>query len=147
MGPQSADFRDTLHQHGRRLTASRRVLWDIIRAQAGHLDADELHRLAQLRDPRISLSTVYRTLNMLNELGLVDQLHLGEDHHHYEVKPDTEHYHLICSSCGQVIELTGSISETPIAAAAREHDFWITGIQIDIVGVCASCRSKEAAGR
>ncbi|MCJ7807105.1 MAG: transcriptional repressor, partial [Dehalococcoidia bacterium] len=71
---------------GQRVTSQRRLILDILRHSEGHLDADELYRLAKEREPRISLATVYRNLNLFKELGLVEGRHFTEDHHHYEVK-------------------------------------------------------------
>ena len=68
---------------GQRMTSQRRLLLNIIRNADGHLDADELFRQAKEKEPRISLSTVYRNLNLLKEVGLVAERRLGEGHHRY----------------------------------------------------------------
>ena len=70
---------------GLRVTNQRTLILEIIRQGKGHLDADEVYRRARKKQPNLSLSTVYRTLRMLKELGLVQEVHFGEDHHHYEV--------------------------------------------------------------
>lgn len=132
-----------LHRSGRRLTGQRKLLLDLIQAQPGHVDAHELHRLAQERDPEISLATVYRTLAVLRELGLVDELHLGEEHHHYEIKPTTTHHHLVCAGCGQVVEFRSALTERLRRTVAREHDFQITETRVDLVGYCAACRESR----
>jgi len=66
---------ETQDLKGQRVTSQRRLLLDLIRQSEGHLDADELYRLAKEREPRISLSTVYRTLRLFKELGLVEERH------------------------------------------------------------------------
>ena len=71
---------------GRRTTAQRALILEVLRNSSGHLDADQVYRLARERDPHVSLSTVYRTLSLLRELGQVEELHLAEEHHHYEAK-------------------------------------------------------------
>ncbi|MCK4394899.1 transcriptional repressor, partial [Candidatus Bipolaricaulota bacterium] len=76
----------------KRITPQRKLLLRIISDNA-HLDASEIYRLAKEEDEKISLSTVYRTVRLLEELGLVEASGLGEDHYHYEVRLD-EHYHL-----------------------------------------------------
>ena len=78
--------RDALRAEGYRMTKQRDTLLDVIEHAEGHLDADGIYDLARKRDPRISLSTVYRTLNLLKHHDLVDELHLSEEHHHYEPK-------------------------------------------------------------
>lgn len=144
MSPQS-HLRDTLRGSGRRLTGQRRLLLELLQQHGGHLDARELYRLAQERDPRLNLSTVYRTLGLLRDLGLVDEQRLGEDHHHYELRTSAAHYHLVCQSCGSVVEFTSPLVEQLKEAVGRELDYTITAAQIDLLGACAACRA--AAGR
>ena len=85
--------RKTLKASGMRATGQRALILEIIRR--GHPDADEIYRQARAKQPRLSLSTVYRTLRVFKELGLVEELHLDEAHHHYEAKPSSEHQHLV----------------------------------------------------
>ena len=96
--------RRALNATGLRLTNQRALILEIIRHEHGHLDADEVYRRAREKQSRLSLSTVYRTLQLLKKLGLVEELHFDEAHHHYEVKPSSEHHHLICLGCGRVTE-------------------------------------------
>ena len=77
---------ETLKSAGFRLTSQRALILDIISQGRGHLDADEVYRLAREQQPNISLSTVYRNLQALKKLGLVEELHFDESHHHYEMK-------------------------------------------------------------
>jgi len=128
---------------GQRMTSQRRLLLDIIRDSGGHLNADELFRKAKERDSRISLSTVYRNLNLLKELGLVAERHFIEDHHHYEIKDSDEHYHLICRGCGEVFEF-----ETPLTAKIKEaaeetRRFRVTDIEVNMQGYCPDCLEKS----
>jgi Fur family transcriptional regulator, ferric uptake regulator len=145
MTTETASLETTLHQARHRVTGQRRALLEIIRVQGEHLDADELHRLARRRYPRLSLSTVYRTLSLLRDLGLIDEVHLGEDHHHYELKPSAVHHHLICLSCGRIEEFSSVLAEELAASVAREHDFEVHGVQIDLTGFCARCRETTGS--
>jgi Fur family ferric uptake transcriptional regulator len=115
------------------------VLLDVIESAGAHLDADGLYQLARKRDNRISLSTVYRTLALLKQHNLVDELHLSEEHHHYEAKSAEQHYHLLCTDCGRVEEFSGEIVEQLREALRREHGFTVTSLQLDIAGRCARC--------
>lgn len=128
---------------GLRITNQRALILEIIRQGQGHLDADEVYRRARQKQPRLSLSTVYRTLQTLKRLGLVDEVHFDEDHHHYEVKPATEHHHLVCLGCGRVVEF-----QYPLAQLVRENvpqarDFEITGSEVRITGYCPVCRRNR----
>jgi Fur family ferric uptake transcriptional regulator len=145
MTTETASLETTLHQARHRVTGQRRALLEIIRVQGEHLDADELHRLARRRYPRLSLSTGYRTLSLLRDLGLIDEVHLGEDHHHYELKPSAVHHHLICLRCGRIEEFSSVLAEELAASVAREHDFEVHGVQIDLTGFCARCRETTGS--
>lgn len=133
---------ETLRAEGKRITPQRSLLLDVIRRSKGHLGADQIYHLARERDPRISLSTVYRNLNLLRELGLISRLHLDEEHHHYELKDAANHYHLICSSCGRVIEFDSSLVEQLMADVSAEKDFVVERVRIDLTGLCVECRDK-----
>lgn len=143
MAPQS-ELRETLRGSGRRLTDQRQLLLELLQEHGGHLDAHELYRLAQERDPRLNLSTVYRTLGLLRDLGLVDEQHLGEDHHHYELKAPATHYHLVCRTCGSVVEFTSPLIEQLKDAVGRELDYTIADAQVDLLGTCAACRAVSS---
>lgn len=145
MTTKNANLETTLHATQHRVTGQRRLLLEIIREQGEHLDAEELYRLARQQQPSINRSTVYRTMRLLRDLGLVDEVHLGEDHHHYELKPPIQHHHLICLGCGQVFEFSSLLAEELAAAVARQHRFEIREIQIDLTGYCADCRAKRLA--
>jgi Fur family ferric uptake transcriptional regulator len=136
---------DLLRACGKRVTAQRRLVLEIVAGSEGHLDAGEIYRRARTRDPRISLSTVYRNLNLLQELGIISELHLDEEHHHYEVKQDSGHHHLICSRCDSVVEFDSPLADRLISEVAEQEGFSIERAHIDLVGVCGECRSKESS--
>lgn len=141
MPTEAQQLRSALRATGRRLTGQRRLLLDVIQEHGGHLDAYELYRLASQRDPRLNLSTVYRNVALLRDLGLVDELHLGEDHHHYELKTPATHYHLICGGCGRVIEFASPLVEQLKAEIGQSHDYEVVAANVDLFGLCAGCRA------
>lgn len=128
-----------LRADGRRITQERRLLLRIIEKNS-HLDAAEIYELARKENPKISLSTVYRTVNLLRGLGLVEASPLGEDHYHYEVRLQ-EHYHLICLGCNKVVEIPPSDA---IKQLGEERGFEIVGVKLEIFGYCKECREKRA---
>jgi Fur family ferric uptake transcriptional regulator len=134
---------EVLRAEGKRITAQRALLLRVIRESDGHLDADEIYRRARTKDPRISLSTVYRNLAMLKDLGLVSELHLDEEHHHYEIKEDTDHYHLICSGCDRVFEFESPLVAQMVAEVDEDHGFLTERAHVDLVGLCRECRAKR----
>jgi len=127
---------------GQRVTAQRSLLLDLVRQAGRHLDADELYRRAREREPRLSLSTVYRTLHLFKNLGLIDERHFDEEHHHYEAKASTEHHHLVCLGCGNVVEFVSPITKQMKRDIAREKGFKVTGAELHLMGYCARCYKR-----
>ena len=135
--------RKALNRVGMRFTHQRALIMEIIRQGRGHLDADEIYRRAREKEARISLSTVYRTLQMLKKLGLVEELHFDEEHHHYEVKPSVEHHHLVCLGCGRAIEFHYPLSRYLRKKVPEAKDFDITETEIRMTGYCPKCRRSQ----
>ncbi|TET17587.1 MAG: transcriptional repressor [Dehalococcoidia bacterium] len=135
--------RKTLSSAGLRMTNQRTLILNIISRGHGHLDADEVYRQAREKQPRLSLSTVYRTLRRLKELGLVEELHFDEAHHHYEVKSSVEHHHLACLGCGKVVEFKCLLSQKMKENIGHEKGFEVTGAQVWMTGYCSKCRQKK----
>jgi len=133
--------RKALNVTGLRVTSQRALILEVIRR--GHLDADEIYRQARVKQPHLSLSTVYRTLRMFKKLGLVEELHFDEAHHHYEVKPSSEHHHLVCLGCGKVVEFECPLSLKMKKDIAREKGFEISSVEIRMTGYCSKCRQNK----
>ncbi len=133
--------RRALNVTGLRATSQRALILEIIRR--GHLDADEIYRQARGKQPNISLSTVYRTLRMFKKLGLVEELHFDEEHHHYEVKPSAEHHHLVCLGCGRVVEFQYPLARLVKRNVTEAKDFEITGSEVRMTGYCSKCRQNR----
>lgn len=136
------DLQDALRSAGRRLTSQRRLILEVLEESDGHLDADALYDQVKARDPAVSLATVYRTLSLLREIGMVEEHRLGEDHGHYEAVRPEPHYHFTCLRCGQVIEF-----DTPLVAQIEQtlcerEGVQITGTYLHISGYCAQCQEK-----
>lgn len=146
MNAKSKSFektRQTLNVSGLRVTNQRALIMEIIRQGGGHLDADEVYRRAREKQPRLSLSTVYRTLQALKKVGLVEEVHIDETRHCYEIKPPTEHHHLVCLECGRVVEFQYPLARLIKRKVIEAKDFEITGSEIRMTGYCPSCRRKK----
>jgi Fur family ferric uptake transcriptional regulator len=141
---QKGSARKILDRSRQRVTAQRAMLLELLRQSSGHVDADELYRRARKKNPRISLSTVYRNLQLFKKLGLIEEHHFDEEHHHYEVKSGTEHQHLLCTSCGKVVEFACPVSRKLRRDIGKQYDFDITGVEVRMTGLCSSCRNKES---
>ena len=135
--------RRALNSAGLRVTNQRALLLEIIRQGEGHLDAFELYRRAREKQPRLSLSTVYRALQKFKKLGLVEEVHFDETHHHYEVKPSAEHHHLVCLGCGRVIEFHYPLARQVKRNVPEAKDFDIIGTELRMTGYCSRCRQER----
>ncbi|MBL8177936.1 MAG: transcriptional repressor [Bryobacterales bacterium] len=143
----NADMKDSLREKGVRLTRQRQILLELIDGSGKHLDAEELFRLAQAKDPKLNRVTVYRTLKMLKHSGLVDELdlmHYGGDQHYYETRLKQEHAHIICLRCGKVEEFFGE----PLARLRKQVEshfgFEILITRTEIGGYCSHCQVLRA---
>jgi Fe2+ or Zn2+ uptake regulation protein len=139
-----ADGERVLRRAGRRLTRQRQIVLEILKESRVHLDAETIHRRAKQCDPRLSLSTVYRTLNLLKELGLVEERCFERTHHHFELKTLSEHYHFTCLSCGRVSEFQNPDVEGILRTIAVDERFRLEKICICLSGYCTACREKSS---
>lgn len=137
-------FRDFLEEHGQKLTSEREALVREIFATHYHFEADELLFRMKQKGVKISRATIYRALDLLVKSGMVRRVHLGEDHFHYErVTRDEEHHdHLICTTCGAVVEFHDADLEARRKLICENHDFEPTFHNLQILGVCKRCRRK-----
>jgi Fe2+ or Zn2+ uptake regulation protein len=129
---------------GRPVTSQRKLLLSLIKKAGGHISAKELYRRASKRNESISLATVYRTLQLFKELGLVEERRLGQVYCHYEMKDSAEHQHLVCRSCGKVIEVESPLLSKLVEELKHEHGFNLTKIELYMEGYCPQC-DKEAS--
>lgn len=139
--------RETLKQRGFRLTRQRQILLDLLDKTGAHLDAETLYRLAHERDPKLNRVTVYRTLKMLKEGGLVDELdlmHHAGDQHYYETRRKQEHAHIVCLRCGKVEEFFGEPLQKLKRQVERTFGFQILIARTEIGGYCAHCQVLRA---
>ncbi len=136
--------RRALREEGLRVTAQRALILDIIENSGEHLDAEDIYFKARRRDPKLSLSTVYRTLNVLKEMGLVEQRYFARDHsrEYYESSTAPEHYHFTCVSCGKIVEFATPLIEQLKRDLMQEHGVRFSHACICFEGYCAECRAK-----
>lgn len=124
-------------------TRQRHLLLDIIREKGGHIDAKELYRLAYEKDERISSATVYRSLHLFKELGLVEEQRLGRGRCSYEImRPNNNHQHLVCNGCGKIIDFDCPISEL-VEKVKRQQGFSVTRAELYLEGYCDRCTSGD----
>jgi len=128
-----------------KLTRQRSKIIETLVATAGeHLSAEEIYGLVTLEAPDIGLATVYRTLDLLVTLGIIEKTDFGDGRARYELASpgdDHRHHHLICSGCGIITEVKDDLLDDLESTLEREYDFCITDHRLEFYGRCASCRS------
>jgi len=136
-------FEEFLRANGLKATANRRLVFrEIMASPSAHLNADEILVRLRKKGKQVSLATIYRTLILLVRSGMVRRIDLGEDHGHYErEEPRAGHGHLICLSCGRILEFADDDVRAALAKIGREHAFRPDKVSLQIFGTCAHCRS------
>jgi len=143
---QRRSLLNELMEQGVRITAQRRILIEIIQEAEGHLDAAMLLERASQRDARIDRATVYRTLELLKRLRLIDELdlmHLNGEKHFYEAKTTVDHVHLACFQCGRIEEFTSSLFDRLKMEISRQSGFQIRVIRLEVGGLCRRCLARN----
>jgi len=132
----------TLRDRGRRVTSQRLVLHRVVTDLGRHVSAEEVHDAAAPLLPGLSLPTVYATLGLFEELGLVRRLSLGGEAVLFDPRSD-EHHHLSCRRCGCVQDLEVSVDGRAVMRGAGAAGFAADGMQIVVVGLCANCAGSS----
>jgi Fur family ferric uptake transcriptional regulator len=138
---------DELAAKGVRLTVQRRAVIETIQDADRHLDASLLLDLARAKEPNINRATVYRTIDLLKRLRLIDELdlmHLEGEKHYYEVKTTRDHIHLACFRCGRIEEFSSSLFERLKAEISSKAGFTIRTTRLEIGGTCQVCADAGA---
>jgi Fe2+ or Zn2+ uptake regulation protein len=137
--PTVDDLLERVRDAGGRVTTARRVVLEVlIDAGDDHLSADEVAARVHGSTPQVHLSTVYRTLESLEEMGILRQARLAGGPVSYHLAAD-EHHHAVCSQCGAVISLPASALAPVVRRLEREHGFVAEPRHLTIPGRCADC--------
>jgi Fur family ferric uptake transcriptional regulator len=135
---------ETLAARGQRLTRQRRAVLDAVTEASSSVSPVQVFDAARERCPELGLTTVYRTLDLLSEIGALRRVH-GPDHCEAFVPAGAAHGHtVVCSRCGQVVEFTECDLRAVAAAAARQTGYRITGHFLQFSGLCATCSEHTA---
>ncbi len=129
---------ELLRGRGARVTNARRAVIDALSSAQSHTTADDLAALVQRSAPDIHISTIYRTLDSLEQLGLVDHVHLGHGRAVYHLT-DQPHQHLVCEGCGAVVEVPDSTFAQLADQLRRGYSFTIRPSHFAVLGRCATC--------
>ncbi|WP_408954696.1 Fur family transcriptional regulator [Natroniella sp. ANB-PHB2] len=142
MGKKTQELKNILATNNYKLTSQRDLILQILADNEGeHLSAEEIYNIVKQHDAGIGLATVYRTLELFDELAIVQQLNFDDNCRRYELEGNNNdhHHHLICVDCGAVIEFNDQILEDFEADLEKKYDFLVTEHRIKFYGYCENC--------
>jgi len=137
---------------GYRLTAGREAILDILSRSEGHLSAEDVYMKVHPKYPNIGLTTVYRTLDVLSDLGMIYKLDFGDGRARYELvggPKSVHHHHLVCTECNRIIDYADFIDdevellEQTEKGLSKKYNFKITSHLIQFYGLCEKCSGKK----
>ena len=120
---------------GMKMTGQRRVIARVLSNATDHPDVEEVYRRSSEIDPHISIATVYRTVRLLEEIGILERLDFGDGRARYEETPDEHHDHLIDIKTGKAVEFQNSEIEALQERIAEEFGFRLVGHRLELFGV------------
>ncbi|EKQ53750.1 MULTISPECIES: Fur family transcriptional regulator [unclassified Clostridium] len=140
-------LKEDLKKKGYKLTPQRRSIVDtIIENEGQHLTAEEIYDKVKISCPEIGLATVYRTVLLLEELGVISRLELNDGCSRYEIVHSNEthrHHHLICNICHKVSEVQDDLLEELELGIEKQYKFKVLDHSVKFYGICDECQKKQ----
>jgi Fur family ferric uptake transcriptional regulator len=134
-------------EKGMKMTGQRRVIAQVLSTADDHPDVEEVHRRSMEIDPKISIATVYRTVRMFEEAGILEKHDFGDGRSRYEEVTDEHHDHLIDVNTGKVIEFQNDEIERLQEEIAKRHGFRLIGHRLELYGVPVKSSAKSKGGK
>lgn len=128
-----------LRAAGQRLTPQRLLILELLYAHGDHATADDIYAAAHEHYPYLNISTVYRTLELLRDLGILSETDLGDGRRHFALLSENRHHHLICLHCGAVQEIDDRLFDGLREGLHDTHDFTARIDHLAIFGACQAC--------
>ncbi|WP_414636352.1 Fur family transcriptional regulator [Actinophytocola sp.] len=135
-------LRETLHQRGMRMTPQRQFVLEALQ-DLGHATPEQICQHVQRSTPTVNITTIYRTLELLESLGVVRHTHLGHGAPSYSVH-EHQHVHLVCHACGRVQEAPREIMDPLAATLCERYGFALDPSHLALSGSCRECTGQEA---
>ncbi len=129
-----------LKEKGHRITPARRAILQILVESGGHVSADQLAEQVRQQFPRVGRMTVYRTLELLSQLGAIRPIYQGTGAAHYILLEDGHHHHLVCGGCDAVFEFDDCVVEEIAQVVSGRFNFKIQGHLLELFGLCENCQ-------
>ena len=143
MQQQSSNLISELQTRGMRVTPQRAIIFEAIEKLEGHITAEEIFREVQQVNPYISLATVYRTLELLQDLSLITPTNLGGSQTFFALEGHGPHHHLVCQQCGQIEEFSDELLESLREGLLERYGFTAHVNHMSIFGLCSGCREEK----
>jgi len=137
----------SLREQHRKLTRPRQAVLDILTQVNQHLTPSQVYRKAKLKYPRLGLTTVYRTLDLLVELGYLQRVHLEAGCHSYAIAESAHGHHLVCSTCGRSEVFSECEIDSMVKTMQTKTGYRIDQHMLELMGLCPSCQKKEKERR
>jgi Fur family ferric uptake transcriptional regulator len=135
---------DTLRASGRRVTVQRQLVLEAV-TRLRHATPEEIHAAVRQTAAGVNVSTIYRTLELLEQIGLVTHTHLGHGAPSYHLAADAQHVHLVCRECGGITEVTPGAVSSLVRSLDAEHGFRTDVGHLTVFGTCAACRAHAGS--
>ncbi|GBG55070.1 transcriptional repressor [Sporomusaceae bacterium FL31] len=147
MSINMGDLKQRFQERQYKLTPQRQIVLQAFVDNPGkHLSAEDVHNIVRQQSSEIGLATVYRTLELLSDMDVLQKMDFGDGRSRYEINEETSehhHHHLICLSCGKVKEFEDDLLETLENVIARKSNFKIVDHQVKFYGYCQECQSNR----
>ena len=137
------DLVELLRERGQRMTPQRQLILEAVQQLEGHISAEAVHARVAARFPQVNISTVYRTLELLQDLGLVTHTHFDDGVAQYHRADQGVHQHLVCRQCGSEQELGLELLEPLGLELRRRHGFQADLAHFALVGLCRACAPNQ----
>lgn len=141
------ELKERLKESGYKYTGQRKAVLDVLKQFSGHhLSTEEVYGLVKNDSPEIGIATIYRTLMLLEKLGIVCKLDLDDGFNRYELlkkNEDHRHHHLICNNCGSVTEVEVDLLDSLEEQILLKNHFLIKDHRVKFYGLCEKCRDKD----
>jgi Fur family peroxide stress response transcriptional regulator len=134
-----------LRGHGCRITPQRVALLRLLAADEGHSSASHLYEQLKAQFPTTSLATVYKTLNLLKEMGEVVEIGFSDDDNRYDGARPYPHPHLICVQCRKIVDTDNALAASLVENVAADSGYQIVGHRFDLYGLCPECQGDGSA--
>lgn len=141
---ETEKFKQELKERGYKLTPQRRAILNVIIENEGrHLSPEEIYEFVKKECPEIGLATVYRTVQLLEKMGVLYRMNFDDGVSRYELVKNTadhQHHHLVCLKCGSIEEVEDDLLEVLEDKIAQKYDFFIKNHDVKFYGFCKKCR-------